>query len=134
MSLPIGLIPGSLTIIPSEGGSCGDAGSLAVYIYRGEAEFNFNLAPELLALQLSHLNLGIWNDSGMLVLPTITIFDFEEQAWTNLDNLSIGENTIPDPAAFVDANGLVRIRLNANQDSQGCFYVGLGLEAHTTEP
>ena len=128
VNLPVGLIPGTLVLTPTEGGTCGDPGSLAVYIYRGDAEFEFNIPAELLDLSINQLNLGMWSDGSTNNVPITAIFNFANQDWTNLDNLSLGENLIPDPLDYIDASGLVRFRLSSTQESQGCFYLGLGLD------
>lgn len=128
VNLPVGLIPGALMRTPLEGGTCGDPGSLAVYIYRGEAEIEFNIPTELLQFQIDHLNLGIWSDGTTSNTPVVAIFDFIQQDWSDLNDLILGENLINNSAEYIDDYGLVRFRLSSTQESQGCFYLGLGLD------
>jgi hypothetical protein len=45
----------------------------------------------------------------------------------------LGENLVPDASSFLAEDGLLRLRLSATQTSQGCFYVGLGLDGQATE-
>lgn len=133
INLPVGLIPGALVPTPMEGGSCGDPGALAVYIYRGEAEFEFYLPAELRTIILNHLNLGVWSDGGAINPPQASFYDFQRQDWVNLDNLVLGENLVPDAANFLAEDGLLRLRISATPSSQGCFYVGLGLDGQAAE-
>lgn len=128
VTLPVGLIPGTLVVTPLEGGTCGDPGSLAVYIYRGDAEIEFNIPSELLDLQISHLNLGIWSDGATSIAPLVAIYNFNQQGWSDLNDLVLGENLINNSAEYIDAYGLVRFRLSSTQESQGCFFLGLGLD------
>lgn len=133
ISLPVGLIPGSLVLTPLEGGTCGEAGATAVYIYRGEAEFEFNLPADLLKARIQNLNLGLWSDGSTSNPPVASLYDFQQQAWVDLADLVLGENLVTAPRNYIDPDGLIRLRLSATQTSQGCYYVGIGLDGQATE-
>lgn len=128
INLPVGLIPGVLVQIPVEGGSCGEPGSLAVYLYRGEAEFEFSLPSELLSLDIQSLNLGLWSDGSTTIAPVAAFYNFTQQDWHDLDDPILGENRMPNPSDLISPDGQVRLRLSTTQASQGCFFVGLGLD------
>lgn len=128
ITLPIGLIPGALTELPSEGGGCGETGTTAVYIGRGQAGFEFYVPVEEQALQIDTLKISIMTDSGWWSAPEIEIYDWETDEWRRLNGVEQGTNLIPNAASMVSPNGVVKLHLISEGNSQGCFYLSLGLE------
>jgi hypothetical protein len=129
ISLPAGLIPGKLTISPRDGGSCGMTGSTAVYIVNGEAQFEFALPTVLQNATMDNLKLTLWTDGAWFSGPEASLYNWQVGDWVPLEGMNQGTNLIPNPAPFISATGLVRVRL-AEQNGQSCYYLGLGLEAH----
>jgi hypothetical protein len=131
IDLPVGTIPGSLSVIPRDGSTCGDPSATAVYIYRGEAKFEFNLSISPKEVQVENLKLAVWSDSGFISPPSIAIFNWSEQNWIPLDGVAMGVNLIPDAARFVNSTGQIQIRLSTSEDFQGgCYYLDMGMEGY----
>lgn len=127
VSLPPGLLQGRLTGLPSEGGSCGQAGTAAVYIARGRALFDFQMPPELAGVSVDEMNLSIATDGGWMQPPAMAVYDWEKNDWTELQNQKMGSNVISDAQSLASDDGLVRVRLSAEGGTGGCYYLELGV-------
>ena len=129
VSLPVGMIPGVLAQMPAEGGMCGDPSSPSVYLARGEAVFEFQTPQEFGRLQVEKLKLSAWSDSGWWQSPGTAVYDWQDESWRELQELSQGVNEIPQAQNLVSPDGRIRIRLSSENNMQGCFYLGLGMDA-----
>lgn len=47
----------------------------------------------------------------------VSLWNFEQEAWTSVDDLVWGENQIPDAGRFVARDGEIRLRVDGNQNS-----------------
>jgi hypothetical protein len=131
IDLPVGSIPGSLSAIPRDGSTCGDPSATAVYIYRGEAKFEYFLPFTFQDVRVENLKLAVWTDSGFFTPPTISLFDWSAQTWIPLDGVSMGVNLIPSASKFVSPTGKIQISLSANDEFQGgCYYLDMGMEGY----
>jgi hypothetical protein len=135
ISLPVGMIPGMLAEAPREGGACGDMTVPAVYIYRGEALFEFTLPVEMSTIQIENLKLSIITDTSWFTSPTIELYDWQANQWLALEGVQQGANLIPNAANLVSPNGLVRIRMTQDEANNqgGCYYLAMGLEGWPAE-
>lgn len=127
ISLPTGLVPGALVDNPDEGGSCGSTGVTGVYIVHGDALFDFYLPDALQTIQVDSLKLNLYSDGGAGVSPTVAFYDFKDNRWLLLKDANQGINMIPNDDRLIGPNGLIRVRLSA-ENAQSCFYISLGLE------
>ena len=127
ITLPPGLAPGKLTTTPRDGGTCGAAGALAVFIAHGEAIFEFNLPDEANALKVKNLKLALWTDSGFFTTPTVELFNWKLNEWTKLTGVSQGVNLVPGAESLLRTDGLVQVRLSSD-GAQSCYYLALGFE------
>ena len=130
ISLPAGTIPGTITRVPIEGGTCGDANVTSVYMVRGEAEFEYRLPAEALKAVVEHLKLGIWTDSGAWdPHPEVALYNWQTESWAPLSGVEQGINLVPASTDFINSEGLVQVQLSGENLPGGCYYIGLGLEA-----
>lgn len=130
VNLPVGMIPGSLSKAPRDGGICGPAGMASVSMGAGEAEFTFQIPPEITGAQLNALKVNLWRDSGGdWGLPEIALWDWQAENWLSIQTPIIGINVIKDPAALVNGYGSIRLRLKSDSNMYACYYLDLGLEA-----
>jgi hypothetical protein len=135
-SLPPGLLGGTLLEMPVEGGQCGQPGTTAVWIGRGQAVFQFQLPDDLPAFRVQELELFLGTDSGIMVPPAVSIYNWEQGTWTELSNHTMGINRIPAAEALVSPAGLpsgvaagtVRVQLSLEGMQGGCYYVELGFK------
>lgn len=127
IALPPGLIPGALVEMPVEGGSCGP-GTTSVYIGRGHATFEFRLPEGVRNVEVEKLKLVLGSDGGWGQSPDTAIYDWEENAWAELDSPIMGVNVFSDARSMVSDDGLVRVRLSSEGGRGGCLYLELGLE------
>lgn len=136
ISIPAGLINGTMTKYPEEGGTCGMPQSTSVYLYRGAAEFEFQLPLDMQAYDVDVLELSIGSDMGEWWTPFPTdLYDWNSDTWVQIKEPKTGINKIRNGDRFVSPEGVVRIRLSSEQASQGgCTYLGLGLEASRIKP
>jgi hypothetical protein len=129
VTIPVGLISGSMTEAPANGGMCSSNNMLGVMIQSGSAVFDYQL-PELNGYRLSELHLVLTRDGPQAGAPGIAFYDWNEKSWTVFKNLVMGANTIEQPHTFVDANHTVRVRITGDANPQGfCTFLGLGLKA-----
>jgi hypothetical protein len=128
LSVPVGLIPGTTTLLPREGGTCGT--NTSVHMSRGEAEFEFHIPINMRSYQIDAIKLNFWRDSGgMGGMPDIGLYDWEQESWVAIQSPIQGTNVIEDASAYVNEDGIVRINLNSESDTFGCVYIDLGMEA-----
>ncbi len=128
IEVPVGMIPGVIAEMPVSGGMCGGV-SPSLWFDRGQAVFEFLLPAELRQIELDTLLFFIKSDSGMQLSPQVELYDWKAASWQPLKNVETGINTLPDPQAWVNTDGLVRVRLSldANFQGGGCYFAGLGL-------
>lgn len=125
LTLPAGLLSGRLASMPAEGGTCGMPGTTGVYIGRGQAIFEFRIPEAMRDMAVDELNLVLGSEGGWVQPPSTAIYNWQNDAWTELQNQSLGANTISDAASLVSAEGLIHVRLSA-ESGGGCYYVELG--------
>ena len=129
VSVPAGFVPGRILAMPVEGGSCGVAGMLSVYIHRGEATFEFEMPPAARPIEVEHLSLSLRSDGGWQQAPRVALYDWSEKAWRELDQPAIGDNKVADAQGLVNDGGLVHVRLSVDgSGGGGCYLIGLGFE------
>ena len=127
VSLPPGLVPGALVEMPLEGGPCGpDATS--VHINRGQAVFEFQVPDEVRDVRVDALKLVFGTDGSWWQPPDTAIYDWDAEAWAELDGPVMGVNVLSDTTGLVSDDGLVRVRLSSEGGGGGCIYLELGLE------
>lgn len=130
IAIPSGLIPGLVAEMPFNGGACGPDGT-SIWIEKGEAVFEFILPPKFSEINIDNLQFQIQTDGGFINPPEIAIYNWGTEVWHSIEEPVLGINTISEPAGNINAEGLVRFRISAeNRDFRGgnCFYAGLGLE------
>jgi hypothetical protein len=128
--LPVGMIPGSLTKIPPNGGTCSSNEMVSVSMGAGEAEFQYQIPAELNQYKVTSLKLNLWRDNGSLVdMPAISLWDWTANQWTTIQSPILGVNIIKSPAAYIGENGLVHIQMKNESNTFSCYYLDLGLEA-----
>ncbi len=130
IELRAGMIPGMLTQYPVDGGMCGEPGSTAVYLFRGEAIFEFSVPLEIQDIHIEHLKLSLTTDSNWFGSPSVALYDWVEDQWLELTGITNGINLVPGSANLVNSAGIVRLRITGDGTSQGCYYVNLGLEGY----
>ena len=126
VSLPPGLIPGTVIEMPAEGGLCGPAGTTAIYIGRGQAILEFQM-PALGEMNVERLDLSLGNDGGWWQSPDLAVYDWSSMAWHEVEGAMPGINPVSPADNLLSADGRVRVRLAFPQGGGGCYYVELGL-------
>jgi hypothetical protein len=130
VTIPTGLISGSMIEAPANGGLCSSNSQVGVAIQSGSAVFEFQL-PALNGYRLSELRLAISRDGPVAdAVGGISFYNWSEKSWTVLKSPKMGVNTIEQPMTFVDANHAVRVKIGAEANPQGfCTFLSLGLKA-----
>lgn len=129
ISLPVGMIPGSVVSMPRDSGTCGPNGTASVHMGAGEAEFEFLVPAEIREAQIRTLKLNLWRDSGDWNLPDVSLYDWQAQGWTTIQAPIQGVNVIQNAGAYVGPYGEVRVRLASANNMYSCHYLDLGLDA-----
>ena len=132
ITIPAGLIPGLVAEMPSSGGVCG-VENTSIWFESGEAITEFILPPNLSDIKIENLLFLIQTDGGWGNPPEVAIYNWETAAWQPFEKTNLGLNIISDPAENISSDGLVRFRINVdNQEFRGgnCYYTGLGLEGN----
>lgn len=128
LSIPAGMINGSMTKSPQNGGNCGV--STSVQMASGQAEFEYQLPAEIKNFQVDTLKLSLWRDSGnQMGMPIIALYNWQTESWVSIQEPIQGVNIIQGAAPYVNGNGSVRVQVSSQTDTFGCIYLDLGLEA-----
>ena len=101
----------------------------SVPLRRGEAQFEFQIPDQLGSRRIEELVLFIGSDGGWSNAPATAIFDWEREAWAQLEDPVIGRNIVAEVKGLVAPEGLVRVQLSANGNQGGCVYLDLGFTA-----
>jgi hypothetical protein len=128
ISIPAGLIPGEVISYPLDGGSCGDMNTPSIYLNRGESIFRFSLPAQFANLAVNRLKLSIYTDGNWIGAPAVALFNWQTLDWVELTNIIQGINYTPDASGLINQDGEIQLRLSGKDNSQACFYLGLGLE------
>jgi hypothetical protein len=128
VSVPAGFVSGRILSMPVEGRSCGMPGMLSVYIGRGEATFEFELPGSASRMQIEGLTVSLRSEGGWQQAPRVAMYQWVENAWSELDEPVVGDNVLSDVYGLVSEDSLVRVRLSASNGGGGCYHVGLGFE------
>lgn len=129
VSLPPGIIPGTVIEMPQEGGYCGPMGSPAVYFNQGQAVFEYHMPEVAQGVEVSDLVVHIGTDMGLSRAPATAIYNWDSGSWEDLADATPGRNLVPASQGLINPNGDIRLRLSSdNFIGGGCFYVALGLE------
>jgi hypothetical protein len=127
VSLPPGLLSGTLLEMPLDGGFCGPPGTTAIYIGRGQAVFEFRV-PLASELDIDQLNLTLRSDGGWWQSPTMAVYDWAADDWADMGQMALGTVALADAGHLVSDDGRIRIRLTAEGGGGSCTYIDLGLE------
>jgi hypothetical protein len=127
LSLPTGLIPGKVSVMPPNSGNCGS--STSIQMGSGTAEYEYKIPGNLQAFRVDTLKLAIWRDTGAAGLPAISLYHWKDQVWTSIQNPIQGTNIIQKAAPYVNENGVIRVQLTSQSSAPGCIYIDLGLDA-----
>ncbi len=132
MFIPVGMIPGELTVTPVNGGSCGNGEVTGVYMQQGSAEFTFK-APDLSGYAAQELRLNLSVDGPPQSGPGIELYQWADKTWAKLKDPVVGVNVLAQPQNYIDATGSIRIRISLDANMGGfCSYIDLGLKATKT--
>lgn len=132
VTIPTGMIPGGMTLAPTNGGMCGSGNMTGVVIENGSAEFKYQL-PILNGYRVMELRLLLSGDGPQPDLAGIALYHWAEKTWTMLKDPLMGIQTIEQPERYIDGSRSVRVRLTGNAASKGfCTYIDLGLKAEKT--
>lgn len=131
-ALPSSLLEGTITKQPLNGGYCGST-TTHIYLDFGSAEFEFNLPPALLETDIEQLLIGFQEDISQWSNEdpgiSVSIYDWENDHWSVLSNISNGVNAIENNSAYISPAGIVRIQVEKEaQNVGGCILVSVGLE------
>jgi hypothetical protein len=130
ISLPVGMVPGTLTQMPQDGGSCGPNNVASVHMGAGEAQFEFQTPGDVSDMQVDTLKLNFWRDSGVGAnVPQLSLWDWEAGGWTDLQEPIQGINVIQNAAPYISPGGTIRVRMVNDNNMYACNYLDMGLEA-----
>lgn len=128
ITLPPGMISGVITQMPPNSGTCGT--STSIQMTRGEAEFEYQVPGNLANFEVDSLKLSLWRDSGSTApSPGLSLYNWQDKIWTNIQDPIQGTNVVQNAAPYVSDTGLVRIKMTTENDTFGCVYLDLGLDA-----
>jgi hypothetical protein len=129
VTVPAGMIPASMSQVPSNGGICGNGNVTGVTMQGGSAEFKYQL-PAMNGYYFTELRLFLSQDGPQGAAPGIALYDWSRKSWIVVKDPVMGVNTVVQPAAFIDPNHFVRVQVTGNANLNGfCTYIDLGLKA-----
>ena len=128
LSVPAGIISGTIVSMPVEGGTCGPPGTPAIYLGRGESVMDFYVPEDLGDLTIESLVVQIGTEGGWNQVPDTAVYDWGRDVWDELENPKTGPNPIQDVPGLVSDSNVVRLRIASPESFTGaCYYLGLGL-------
>ena len=75
------------------------------------------------------LTLSIRSEGEWQQAPAVALHDWRAGTWVELEVPTFGDNIITDAARLAGNDGVVRVRLSAENTARvGCLFVGLGFE------
>jgi hypothetical protein len=129
VAIPAGLLSGTIIAMPAEGGTCGPAGTTAIYLGRGESVMDFYMPENMQGLKIANLVLHIGTEGGWNRVPVTDVYDWEQDSWRELKEATTGSNIIRDVEGLINDGSAVRVRISSPEGFTGaCYYLGLGLE------
>lgn len=127
LTIPTGLIPGTITKYPPGSGNCGTSTSLNMG--QGEAELEYQVPDNLSDTKITTLKVALYQDSGVaMTLPEIGLYNWEKETWTNIQDPIQGTNIIQNAAPYVN-NLKIQLRIRSDSVNFSCLYIDMGLEA-----
>jgi hypothetical protein len=97
ISLPPGMVPGRIAVMPQEGGNCG--WNTSVHMGRGQAEFEYRVPEKLSEMQIQSLRLSMWRDNtSPWNMPELSLYDWETETWTIIKEPIQGINVVQNAA------------------------------------
>ncbi len=106
LSLPPGLIPGSITKYPPSGGTCGT--STSVSLGQGQAEMEFIIPSYLAGIKVTALKVALYQDAGSVGgLPEVALYQWENESWTAIQDPIQGTNIIQNAAPYINEGKFV---------------------------
>jgi hypothetical protein len=127
VTVPPGLIGGTVIQMPTEGGTCGPPGTSAVFIGRGQAVFEFRLPPEMHEFQADELTLLLTSEGSWAVPSGIAVYDWDAGAWQEYEHITLGSNVLSGAGKLVSADGVARVRLSSDGANTGCYALEMGI-------
>jgi hypothetical protein len=129
ISLPPGMVPGSITKMPPNSGNCG--GTTSIQMMQGDAEFEFQIPTNLQGFQVNTLKLNVWQDNGNMgsIIPAVSLYNWQNKAWTSIQDPIPGTNVIKNARPYVSDNGAIWVKMSSQSNTNGCIYLDVGLEA-----
>jgi hypothetical protein len=130
ISLPVGMVPGTVISMPRDSGSCGPNGTASVHMGPGDAEFEFQVPAVAMEAEVQTLKLNLWRDSGgEFGFPAVSVWDWQAENWTNIQAPIQGTNVIQNAMPYIGPFGQVRVKLSSDNNVYSCHYIDMGLEA-----
>ncbi|HSJ52902.1 MAG TPA: hypothetical protein VLC52_04075 [Anaerolineae bacterium] len=128
VSLPPGMMVGTLLEMPQDGGMCGSPGTTGVYIGRGQAVIEFRL-PLHGEIEVSQLNLSLRSDGGWWQSPEMAIYDWQASEWSPLGDVTLGTIALAGGDHLVSDDGRIRIQMAYERGGGGgCTFLDLGID------
>ena len=76
-------------------------------------EVEFTPWPELADMNIEEIDIHLENQSGLTgsVSPSVRMWDWEAEAWVDLNGATWGETAVSDPQRYLTADNIMRLRL-----------------------
>ncbi len=136
--LPLSFAPGKISLtrgtIPSQliehDGSYCYLGRTSLDINFRKAVVQFELPNDLIEIDPSELSIYIETDGGNFTSPTLSLYDYEKEAWVEIERGVLGRNKVTEPDAYLNENGmfLLQIEQDGNNNFGGCLLFDAALE------
>jgi len=126
VSIPLARETGSVAIPPGfmswevvESGGVYNPTPYGFYLGDGSVAFRFHLGAEFSDLRVQELTLYLESEraryGGSPTLPHVFLRDWVDGGWVQQRDLDWGANLIPDPLAYVSPEGVIEVRVSAQQ-------------------
>jgi hypothetical protein len=129
LGLAPGLLRGKITALPKGGGPCGPGATTSTFMDGMEATMEYQIPEALQDYTITSLKISLQIDNPSAALRQFGIYDWQQEKWGGVNLTNSGTVVIPNPAAYINRDGTVRINLMNDQGNPGCYYVDMGLEA-----
>lgn len=135
--LPLSFAPGNVSLsrgtIPSRliehDGSYCYLGRTSLNIDFSKAVVQFELPNDLIEIDPSELSIYIETDGGAFTSPNLSLYDYEKEAWVEIEKGVLGRNKVAEPDAYLNENGLFLLQIEQDANNLGgCLLFDAALE------
>ncbi len=127
VSLPRGML--GARIIENDGNYCYGPGIASLSPDFKEAQIEWEVPRAVQGIDPSLLSLYVSSDGGWFNAPDLALYNFEQEAWVEVEEPVLGQNKVTEPDVYLSPEGVIRLRIqNPTPNQGGCLFFDASLD------